>query len=184
MKKMKCLTEMGAAFFLCIIVMGCQEGKFGSLSSQPSADAVAILMPVEGGAVAGTVRFARTKTGLRVMAKVEGLTPGLHGFHIHTFGDCRSEDFSSAGGHFDPRNQPHGARDSEHRHVGDLGNIDADQAGTARVDFTDDIITLDGAESIIGRSVVVHEGADDGITQPDGNAGRRVACGVVGFAHR
>jgi superoxide dismutase, Cu-Zn family len=150
----------------------------------PDADAVAVLMPTEGNTVTGTVSFSKTKEGVRVIARIDGLSPGPHGFHIHEFGDCRAANGSSAGGHFNPHDAPHGAPDTEKRHVGDLGNIVADEKGTARLDRLDAHLSLDGENGIIGRGVVVHAGEDNFKTQPHGGAGKRLACGTIGIAGR
>jgi len=144
--------------------------------------AVCVLHPTEGNDVGGIVTFIRTKEGVRIVADVEGLTPGKHGFHIHEYGDCSSKDGKSAGGHFNPTNKKHGAPDAEERHVGDLGNLVADDNGRAHYDRVDKVISLTGPNSIIGRGIIVHAGEDDFVTQPTGNAGARVACGVIGIA--
>jgi Cu-Zn family superoxide dismutase len=111
-----------------------------------------------------------------------GFTPGRHGFHIHEFGDCSAKDLSSAGSHFNPAMKSHGAPTDEMRHDGDMGNVVADESGKTHLEYIDRKITLDGENSIIGRAVIVHEKEDDLKTQPTGNAGGRVACGVIGKA--
>ena len=118
------------------------------------------------------------------MATVKNLTAGRHGFHIHEYGDCSAVDATSAGGHFNPQNKPHGAPDSAERHVGDLGNIEANQACLAVTDFVDPRLSLEGPQAIIGRSVIVHAKADDLKSQPTGAAGARLACGVIGYARK
>lgn len=148
---------------------------------------VAVLHPTDQHSAKGTVRFRRDGDAVVVTIHVEGLSPGEHGFHVHELGDCSAPDASSAGGHLAPFAAPHGARGAERRHVGDLGNITADARGVATAEFIDSRIALQGvalqqAASILGRSVVVHEGRDDLVSQPSGNAGARVACGVVGVA--
>jgi len=144
--------------------------------------AVAVLHPTEGNNVTGTVYFNRTQKGIKITADVKGLSPGKHGFHIHAFGDCTAPDGTSAGGHFNPENQPHAGPDQAKRHVGDLGNIEADNSGNAHYERTDSHLKFDGRDSIIGRGVIVHAGEDDLVSQPSGNAGPRVACGVIGIA--
>ena len=119
---------------------------------------------------------------MKVIADVTGLTPGKHGFHVHEFGDCSSPDGNSAGAHFNPTHKQHGAPDAADRHAGDLGNIEADAAGKAHLECTDKTMKLLGPDSIVGRAVIVHEKEDDLKTQPTGNAGGRVACGVIGVA--
>lgn len=144
--------------------------------------AVAVLHPTQGNDVSGIVSFAQTDKGVRVVADVEGLTPGEHGFHIHQYGDCSAPDGTSAGGHYNPEDKPHGAPGDTERHVGDLGNIQADENGKAHLEMTDRVISLRGPHSIVGLAVIVHAGADDLTSQPTGNAGPRVACGVIGVA--
>ena len=145
--------------------------------------AVALLHPTEGNNVSGTVTFTEVADGVQVNAEISGLTPGKHGFHVHEFGDCSASDASSAGAHFNPTNQPHAGPDANARHVGDMGNIEADASGVAKLDYLDHNISLANDEqSIIGRSVVVHAKADDLKSQPAGDSGSRVACGVIGRA--
>jgi len=148
--------------------------------------AVAVLRPTEGNKASGMVTFTEVADGVRVDAHITGLTPGKHGFHVHEFGDCSSADGSAAGAsaagdHFNPAKNPHGAPDAGERHEGDMGNIEADASGAAKLNYVDHTLSLhDGAKSIIGRSVIVHEKADDLKSQPGGDAGGRIACGVIG----
>ena len=111
----------------------------------------------------------------KIVADVTGLTPGKHGFHIHQFGDCSSPDGNAAGGHFNPTKAPHAGHDAAQRHVGDLGNLEADASGKAHLELTDNMMTMSGEKSIIGRGVIVHEKEDDLKSQPVGNAGGRLA---------
>lgn len=141
--------------------------------------AVARLEPTQGNNARGTVRFSSEGNAVRVTAEVSGLTPGDHGIHVHENGDCSAPDAGSAGGHFNPTSQPHGARDAEARHIGDLGNISADSNGRAQLNYIDPKLSLNGPNSIIGRAVIVHAGADDLKSQPSGDAGGRVACGSI-----
>jgi Cu-Zn family superoxide dismutase len=142
-------------------------------------EAEASLKGAPGTKIEGVVHFKEVDGGVEITAKISGLTPGPHGFHIHENGLCAAPDFASAGGHFNPTKQAHGSPDSEVRHVGDLGNILADDAGDAIYHRVDKLVQLNGPDSIIGKGVIVHEKADDFETQPTGNAGGRVACGVV-----
>jgi len=134
--------------------------------------------------VSGTVTFHEQKDGTHVHAKLSGLTPGKHGFHVHEFGDCSCADGMCTKGHFNPTNQPHGGPDSKKRHVGDMGNVVADENGNATLDLIDSYIKLNGPHSIIGRSIIVHADKDDLTSQPTGNAGARVGCGVIGIGKR
>lgn len=151
-------------------------------TAQEVKKAIAVLHPASGSQVMGTVTFTKTDGGVQVVADVTGLPPGKHGFHIHEFGDCSAPDATSAGGHFNPTNDPHAGHDAAKRHEGDLGNIEADSSGKAHLELTDKMMTMSGDKSIIGRGLIVHEKADDLTTQPTGNAGGRVACGVIGVA--
>lgn len=144
--------------------------------------AIAVLTPTSGSNVAGTVTFTASSEGVKVMADLTGLTPGKHGFHIHEFGDCSDPKGAAAGGHFNPTTHAHGAPDATDRHAGDLGNIEADATGKAHLELTDKLMKLTGNEAIVGHAVIVHEKADDLKTQPTGDAGGRVACGVIGIA--
>jgi Cu-Zn family superoxide dismutase len=131
-------------------------------------------------AVKGTVEFKETDGGVEVTANLEGLKKGDHGFHIHEKGDCSAPDATSAGGHFNPTNHKHGAPEAEEHHEGDLGNITAEKDGKATKTFTIKGVSLgEGDTSIIGKGFIIHAKADDMKTQPTGNAGDRVACGVI-----
>jgi len=141
--------------------------------------AIAELAPRSGSNVRGMVHFYETGKGVRVVAKVTGLAPGEHGFHIHESGDCSDPDAKSAQGHFNPTGAKHGARTDVERHAGDFGNIVADASGNAKADYVDERIQFDGPNSIIGKGVIVHEMPDDLKSQPAGNAGKRVACGTI-----
>lgn len=141
--------------------------------------AVADLRPTEGNNVRGTVTFTQQPEGVMVEVNVVGLSPGQHGFHIHEFGDCSAPDASSAGNHYNPTNHSHGGPTDPTRHLGDMGNIEADTTGIARMQYLDRLLQLEGPNSIVGKAVIVHENPDDLQTQPSGNAGGRVACGVV-----
>src|SRR6266496_6396252 len=151
-------------------------------SAAPSKG-ISVLHPTAGNNVTGTVTFMPVAGGVQVHAEIAGLTPGPHGFHIHEFGDCSAADASSAGAHFNPTNQPHAGPDTAARHEGDMGNVEADAAGNAKLDYVDHQISLaNDAKSAIGRSVVVHAKPDDLKTQPSGDSGARIACGVIGWA--
>jgi len=145
--------------------------------------AVCVLIPTKSGAgVAGTVTFTKVEKGTRIQAEITGLAPGKHGFHVHEFGDASSPDGKAAGGHFNPKGMIHGdPSKTAPRHLGDLGNIEADASGKATYDKVDPDLPLSGPMAIIGHGVVIHEKADD-FGQPVGNAGGRVAVGVIGVA--
>ena len=143
--------------------------------------ATAELKPTAGSQTAGTVRFEQRGNKVLVTADVRGLKPGVeHGFHIHEKGDCSAPDAMSAGGHFNPAAKPHGHHGQNERHAGDLPSLVASASGTATLRFESDIITVaPGATSVVGRGIVVHRDPDDYKTQPTGNSGPRLACGVI-----
>lgn len=143
-------------------------------------NAIAVLHSTQGNLVTGTVYFSQEGDKVKVKASVQGLKPGLHGFHLHEKGDCSAPDATSAGGHFNPHGKNHGAPTDTQRHGGDFGNLTADDKGDATYEATVDGITLAaGTHSIIERAVIVHANPDDLTTQPTGNAGGRVACAVI-----
>jgi Cu-Zn family superoxide dismutase len=147
--------------------------------------AVAVLHEIGGSKVHGTVYFTVRGEDVMVTGTIEGLTPGMHAFHVHEFGDCSdTKAGASAGGHFNPDKHDHGHQDAEadKRHVGDLGNIEADENGKVELNIKDKIIKLHGPHSVIGRGLIVHAKPDD-YSQPVGNAGGRVACAVIGVAN-
>jgi superoxide dismutase, Cu-Zn family len=146
--------------------------------AQEVTKATAHLDSKSGSKVTGTVTFTKVGDEVQVVADIQNLTPGKHGFHLHDKGDCSAPDASSAGPHFNPTHQHHGGPTTAEHHAGDLGNIEADASGKAHVDWKGKL-SLSGADSIIGKSVVVHEKEDDMKTDPAGNAGARIACGPI-----
>lgn len=153
------------------------------------SEAVVAVMPVGKSDVRGVVRFSQVEGGVRIVAEISGLAPNSkHAFHIHEFGDVTgaATDGKSAGGHFNPGHVDHGGPDAAPHHAGDLGNLEADATGVARLDRVIVGITVAGdVHPILGRSVIIHAGEDDFATQPTGTKGdgaTRIACGVIGVA--
>lgn len=143
---------------------------------------IAILQPTAGNDVTGTITFTQSGDKVTVDAQVSGLEPNSkHGFHVHEYGDLSKPDGTSAGGHYNPGKHDHALPTTETRHAGDFGNLEADADGNAVLNLTVDNITLvdDDDTAIIGRGVIVHANPDDG-GQPTGNAGDRIAMGVIG----
>jgi Cu-Zn family superoxide dismutase len=145
----------------------------------PTADVA--LVARSGSAVAGTLTFTEGSAGVRLRGEVRGLKAGAeHGFHIHEKGDCSAPDATSAGGHFNPGGTAHGRHGAGAHHAGDLPSLVADANGVAKVDaLIAGITLLPGTTSATGRSVIVHRDPDDYVTQPTGNSGPRIACGVL-----
>jgi superoxide dismutase, Cu-Zn family len=149
---------------------------------QTANEAVAQLAPTRGNRVTGSLALAQSPEGVRITGMVRGLKPdGEFGFHVHEKGDCSAPDASSAGAHFNPAQAPHGNPGSARHHAGDMLNIVSNREGVAEVDATAAGTSLRGdpATIIVGKAVVVHESPDDYTTQPSGNSGKRVACGVI-----
>ena len=143
--------------------------------------ATAQLQPTKGNKTFGEATFEQVGGKVRVVVYVQGLKPEQeHGLHIHEAGDCSSGDGMSAKGHFNPFDKPHGHHGSAERHAGDLPSLKANKEGRAKVEIDLDTLTLaPGPASVIGRGLIVHADPDDYKTQPTGNAGARIACGVI-----
>jgi Cu-Zn family superoxide dismutase len=168
---MKSIIAAAAAL---AVLAGCETVPSHSMRAS------APLQPTSGNKASGEVTFEETSGKVRIRANVQGLAPGReHGFHIHEVGDC-SANAENAKGHFNPDGQPHGHFAAAERHAGDLPALRADDTGRGQIETTVDRITLtSGPGSIIGRAVVVHANPDDYKSQPAGNAGPRIACGVI-----
>jgi superoxide dismutase, Cu-Zn family len=158
-----------------VLLAACQ-----SITPQEPLRATAALQATKGSKAFGEATFEEVDGRVRVIVFTQGLAPGEHGFHIHEAGDCSSGDGMSAGGHFNPHGKPHGPPSNAERHAGDLPALNAGKDGRAKLDVAVDIITLrPGPASIIGRGLIIHADPDDYKTQPTGNAGARIACGVI-----
>ena len=165
-----------------LMLGGCNDGTRAAGAYWPTS-AVCVLDGTEGNEqVMGTVTFRPEGRGVLIEALVTGLTPGEHGFHVHEFGDVNCGDGTCTGGHFNPSGADHGGPDAPIRHVGDLGNLTADETGTARYVRHDHLVSLDmsSPNCVIGRAIIVHAAPDDLVSQPTGAAGARVAAGVIG----
>ena len=150
------------------------------LAAAQAQTATVTLASTAGNTAAGTVTFEQKGGKVAINAKVSGLAPGGHGFHIHEKGDCSAADGMSAGGHFNPTGKPHGDPNVPDHHAGDMPMLQADASGNAMLSAELGVITVgSGATDIVGKSVIVHKDADDFKTQPTGNSGARVACGVI-----
>lgn len=150
-------------------------------SSTKTASAAAAIEARSGSKVAGKATFTASAGKVTMKIDVTGLAPGSHAIHLHENGDCSDAEAKAAGGHWNPTKMQHGRWGEGAFHRGDIGNLEADAAGKATLTFATDLWTIGGdpATNIVGRSVVVHEKVDDFQTQPTGNAGGRVGCGVI-----
>jgi Cu-Zn family superoxide dismutase len=167
---------MLSALGLALVARAADEHKHEEVHIN---EGVAVLVPMKASGVSGTLLLKQEKGFTQVSGEVSGLKPGKHGFHIHMFGDLRAADGMSAGGHYNPHGVPHGGPDAKVHHEGDLGNIEAGPNGVAKVDVPVAGVDL---HYLIGRSLVVHGDVDDLKSQPAGNAGPRIAVGVIGLA--
>ncbi|WP_410497846.1 superoxide dismutase family protein [Chitinibacter sp. S2-10] len=171
MRKAKMLKSISLA---AVLLTACANPMMGSqygAQFQSAADPQ----------ISGKAMLERHNADLRLKIMVAGLKPGArHGFHLHETGDCSASDFSSAGAHFNPNQKDHGHQSTK-THLGDMSNLIADAQGQAMAEFKIDDLSLDpaAANSVIGRAVVIHADADDYKTQPAGNSGARIACGVI-----
>jgi len=149
-------------------------------SAKPGPMAMAMLHPISGSQAVGMVHFQQNADGtVEVHVDMKNVPPGVHGFHIHDKGDC-GDNGNAAGGHFNPTSMPHGAPDAVSHHSGDFGNVTADASGGVNTTFTTRSITVSpGDRSVVGHAVILHANPDDLTTQPSGNAGPRIACGVA-----
>ena len=158
---------------ISIAALACAHAKNGPM-------AMASLSPTTGQTAKGMVHFRDLRDGgTEVTVDLTGLPPGVHGFHIHEGNSC-ADDAKAAGGHFNPSNMPHAAPDATSHHAGDFGNVTADEKGEVHSTFVTHSVTVAaGTMCVIGHTVVLHASPDDLTTQPSGNAGARIACGVV-----
>jgi Cu-Zn family superoxide dismutase len=167
-------TPIVAALAAAALIAGC-----ATLSGQRDYRATTTLEPTKDSTTAGTVTFTQRGNKVHVVADIRGLKPNAeHGFHVHEKGDCSSGDGMSTGGHFNPDGVAHGGAPG---HSGDMPNLKADANGNARTafDVSSNMTVSPGKSSIVGKGLIVHRDPDDYKTQPTGNAGPRLACGVI-----
>ena len=151
------------------------------MGADSPTQATATIEAKSGSQVTGMATFTEVATGgVKVVVHIEQAAPGTHGLHIHEKGDCSAPDAASAGAHFNPAGNPHASPTDKARHNGDLGNIEIGPDGKGHLELTDDLLTVKpGPTSVVGRAIIFHEKADDFKTQPTGNAGGRLGCGVI-----
>jgi Cu-Zn family superoxide dismutase len=154
-----------------LAIAACSNGK---------TSAVATLQPKSDSHVTGTATFMEKGNEVGIAVDVKNLPPGKHGIHVHEKGDCSAADASSAGDHFAPGGGQHAGPTAQNRHAGDLGNIEAGADGSATLTITTDALRVgSGDRDVIGKALVIHADPDDLTTEPSGNSGGRIACGVI-----
>ncbi|MFC3041413.1 superoxide dismutase family protein [Virgibacillus xinjiangensis] len=161
---------------VALILASCQSGSDSETNRT-------VEMYNGSGDMVGTAVLSELESGIQVEVSLEGLEPGYHGIHIHEFPKCKGPDFTSAGNHFNPDGNEHGLMHPEGSHLGDMPNIEADAGGLVEAELMLPEATLkDGKKSILreeGTSIIVHQGQDDGVSQPGGESGNRLVCGEI-----
>lgn len=175
-----------ALALLPVAFVACSKGREGTppASAEPASatrSASAEFEARSGSGVTGRATFEAADGGVTMVVEMEGLTPGEHAMHLHNDGDCSAPDFLSAGAHWNPTADDHGRFGHDPFHRGDIGNFVAGDDGSAALTFSTDLWTIGGdpETDVVGRAVILHDAPDDFTTQPTGNAGGRVACGVI-----
>lgn len=160
------------------VLIGCKTNSALNLDKVLVID----FEPKSNSNVKGTATFTEKNGTVTLVAKLSGLTPGVHAIHIHEKSDCTAADGSSAGGHWNPTFKKHGKWGVGEYHKGDIGNFTADEKGNGTITFSTNewsIGSADETRNILGKGLIVHQGTDDYVTQPTGNAGGRVACSAI-----
>ena len=173
-------SSPSAFLFLALLAACHRTAQVGSPATPPARATVR----APSGALMGVLGLVQTENGVHITGTLHALAPGAHGIHLHGVGSCGAADFTSAGPHFNPGAAHHGLENPEGPHAGDLPNITASSSGDATVDLTTPRVTLDAASptgvfDVDGTAIVVHAGPDDQHSDPAGNSGARVACGVL-----
>ena len=190
MKKRLVAFRMKATLLLllvCIstVLVSCDIIQEALIPAMPSQQAIAIIGPASGSALAGTAIFTQNGDTITLAIEVQNVSPGLHAVHIHETGDCSAPDATSAGGHWNPTNVAHGKWGEGEFHLGDIGNITVGEDGTGTIELTTDLWEMGTGSDldIVGTGIIVHAGADDFTSQPSGAAGARIGCGAVQLAN-
>jgi len=170
-----------------VLLAGCvfvhAEDTSGNKNANASSDGPTARARIEGksgSSLTGTATFTEVSGGVTVELRVSNAPPGWHAAHVHEIGDCSADDGTSAGGHFNPGSTQHGSPHAPEHHAGDLGNLYVYPDGNGfHVIHMPGLSVAEGAMSVRGRSIIIHAGADDLVSQPTGAAGGRIGCGVI-----
>ena len=184
--KKNLFTSLLFLISISLILVGCErmQDQVGVLSTPSATQAIATISPKSDSGVTGTAIFTQNGDVITLTIEIQNATPGLHGVHIHEYGDCSSPDGKSAGGHWNPTDVAHGKWGEGEFHLGDIGNINVGEDGMGSIELATDLWEIGtGADiDVVGKSIIVHADADDFISQPSGNAGARIGCGVIVLA--
>jgi len=184
------MTRIGScciAVSLALLSAGCARESNAPPAAEPSAAAaeplqlVVELQPLNDSGTGGTATFTEREGQVALRIELSGAPAGEHAVHLHEIGDCSAPDGSSAGGHWNPTDAPHGRWGHDGYHLGDVGNVVVGEDGTGSYELVSAVWSLGTGEpnDVLGKSIIVHAGVDDFVTQPTGGAGGRIACGVV-----
>ncbi|MGH9441826.1 MAG: superoxide dismutase family protein [Thermoanaerobaculia bacterium] len=184
MKSLHRFTILAGSTVLLATLLACASSKTGGSAAAPPAAAgphvTAMIEGRSGSALTGTATFTQASGAVHIVVDVNNAPEGVHAVHLHEKGDCSAPDATSAGGHFNPTHMPHGSPDAPNHHAGDFGNMTVGADGHGHLELDSTILTVEPGEmSVAGHAVVIHAKADDMTTQPTGNAGGRIGCGVV-----
>jgi len=172
---------------ISILLIGCERVQQQAgvlLTETPAEQAHAVIGSLNDSGVTGMAVFTQNSDQITLTAEIQGASPGLHAIHIHANGDCSAPDGTSAGGHWNPTDVAHGKWGEGEFHLGDIGNITVGEDGTGRITLTTDLweIGTGSDVDVVGKGIIVHADADDFVSQPSGNAGARIGCGVIVLA--
>jgi Cu-Zn family superoxide dismutase len=185
-KKSLAAFHITTFFVFCglIALIGCEKVQKTLTVPTPSTQAIAIINPTSGNTVTGMAVFTLSGNTVMLNIEIKNVSPGVHAVHIHEYGDCSSPDGKSAGGHWNPTDVAHGKWGEGEFHLGDIGNMTVGDDGTGTIELSTELweIGTGSIRDVVGKGIIVHADADDFISQPSGNAGARIGCGVIELA--